>query len=632
MAPGCTMDNARAPNRSAGPPLPLRSDEGPLAGRRPSRSVLVLGSDTRAFLAVIRSLGRRGLSVHVAWCPPDSVALRSRYVRRVHELPFPEAGPQAWIPALSDLLHRENFDLVLPCHDQVQIPLQLHRAAFEPWAPLVLLDDPVFRIVSDKVATSELARSLGIPVPRSLLVRSVEQIPAALDAFDYPLVVKPWASFTQEDLSNRNWVTKARSARSLRERLEALLPRGPVLLQENFVGIGVGVELLAHRGEPLVLFQHERVHEPLEGGGSTYRRSVALHPELRDATARLISSLQYTGIAMVEFKLDPRTGRWVLIEINGRFWGSLPLAIAAGADFPAFLYDLLVDGRREFPTHYREDLYCRNLRSDLRWNWLNLRADRGDPTLHTRPLVAVAKEARSLLTGRERFDTLTRDDPRPGLLELAQLARSLGSGIWLRARRSADSLPGRRAARRSRARATARVAGSLLFVCFGNICRSPFAAERARRLLRPGLRIASSGYYPIAARRSPTEAVHAGLAFGIDLSSHRSTVVDADGMATADLILAFDETNRRELMARFPSARAKIHLLGVFADEPSDAIADPYGGDADRFAETYRRIDRALEGLRDAMDPATGRSALSAGASGPPDSPGASGAGSPGSH
>src|SRR5581483_2233614 len=120
---------------------------------------------------------------------------------------------------------------------------------------------------------------------------------------------------------------------------------------------------------------HERVHEPLMGGGSSYRRSVAPDPELVAATERMLRALDYTGVAMVEFKKDKRTGAWIFIEINGRFWGSLPLAVACGADFPFWLAELLVGGRREFPKRYDLGVTCRNTTLDLEWLRDNLRAD-----------------------------------------------------------------------------------------------------------------------------------------------------------------------------------------------------------------------------------------------------------------
>ena len=116
---------------------------------------------------------------------------------------------------------------------------------------------------------------------------------------------------------------------------------------------------------------------------------------------------------MVEFKVNFDSKRWVLMEINGRFWGSLPLAVLAGADFPRFLYEMLVKGRRSFPSSFRVGLYARNMLADIGWMRANLRADRRDPLLMTRPLPTVAGEFVRLLTGRERWDTLTLDDPHP---------------------------------------------------------------------------------------------------------------------------------------------------------------------------------------------------------------------------
>ncbi|MFB3041919.1 MAG: ATP-grasp domain-containing protein, partial [Candidatus Poribacteria bacterium] len=140
---------------------------------------------------------------------------------------------------------------------------------------------------------------------------------------------------------------------ALNTNLEILLEQGDVSVQENFIGMGVGVELLAAQGESLFAFQHVRVHEPIMGGGSSYRKSVALDSELLEASTKLLKALNYTGVAMVEFKVNFKTGAWVFIEINARFWGSLPLAVAAGADFPYYLYQLLVMGKRKFPQCYK---------------------------------------------------------------------------------------------------------------------------------------------------------------------------------------------------------------------------------------------------------------------------------------
>src|SRR5262249_8493970 len=139
-----------------------------------------------------------------------------------------------------------------------------------------------------------------------------------------------------------------------------------VLVQEQFRGSGVGVELLAHEGTVLLAFQHLRVHERASGTDS-YRMSLPLRGDLVGAATRMVRALAYTGVIMFEFKMDLATGAWVLLEINARFWASLPLCLHAGADFPFYLYQMLVEGRREFPQDYRIGVYSRNWSRDLVW-------------------------------------------------------------------------------------------------------------------------------------------------------------------------------------------------------------------------------------------------------------------------
>ena len=90
-----------------------------------SDKVLVLGSDTRAFLTVIRSLGRSGKEVHVAWNARDSVAIHSKYVHTTHALSRPPS--EGWQAELKALLDREQFDLVIPCNDPSILPLHDNR-------------------------------------------------------------------------------------------------------------------------------------------------------------------------------------------------------------------------------------------------------------------------------------------------------------------------------------------------------------------------------------------------------------------------------------------------------------------------------------------------------------------------
>jgi CelD/BcsL family acetyltransferase involved in cellulose biosynthesis len=202
-----------------------------------------------------------------------------------------------------------------------------------------------------------------VPVPRSVLVCGGECAPA--HGLEFPLVVKPRQSRVRMPAG---WlstsVSYARDAEELRRDLQG---RGahefPVMLQECIEGPGVGVFACYHRGRPAALFSHRRIRErPPWGGVSVLSESTALDPMAQDYAVKLLDEIKWHGVAMVEFKRDRRDGVPKLMEINGRFWGSLQLAIDAGVDFPGLLVEGVQAETMPPPQPYR--LGVRN-----RWFW-----------------------------------------------------------------------------------------------------------------------------------------------------------------------------------------------------------------------------------------------------------------------
>lgn len=564
---------------------------------QPTGKVLVLGYGHKNFLSVVRSLGRRNLQVHVGWGSPSSLALHSRYIYRVHDIPPFSPSDDSWKDSLIAILQQERFDLVIPCIDEAILPLQTHRTELEHYAPLYLLDDDAFEVAYNKFKTNDLARSVAIPLPREIRVTSIQEAGRILQEFDFPVVLKPTTSYTLDDLANKIHVRKAFNAEELHQYLGELLRHGDVQVQENVIGTGVGVAVLAERGETFVAFQQIRIHEPFRGGPSSYRKSAPLNTGLLEAAKRLINALNYTGVAHMEFKVDFKTGQWTFIELNGRFWGSLPLAISARADFPYYLYQLLVEGKRDFPQEYKTGIYCRNLLEDVRWMRHNIRADKSDPFLATLPLRRVAKEIVTVLTFRERSDTLVIDDPIPGFFELVSLIRKL---VWwatekmnlfpfsIRPIRKIYTMKARRAMEGAR---------SVLFVCKGNICRSPFAQHYAQTVFRETKRIMSAGYYPEKGRCCPDQAVSVAGELGIDLNQHRSSVLSEENVCEAQIIFALDEEDRKTLTNRYPFAKQKVYLLGLLALNGAVSVMDPFGGGINDYRTAYQLIQRALDSI-----------------------------------
>ncbi len=383
-------------------------------------SVLVLGCDSRSGLTVVRSLGRAGLAVDIGWPEAASLAGNSRYVRAFRDIPAYDPADRsaepAWKRSLIDLVEEQRYDLVIPCSDPAIIPLQLHADELARHGRFYTLGDRAFTASFDKCETHRLADLSDIPTPPWVRVETIGDLASVGSGWQLPLVLKPLSSFDMAGpASGKRMVRKLYDRDRLDETVAEMLTQGPLLVQANFSGRGVGVEVVASNGDVLCAFQHERVHEPPHGGGSSYRRSVKLDPRLEDATFRLVQALDYTGVMQAEFRVDAASDRWILVEINGRFWGSLPLAVASGMDFPLGLYQVLVEGRRELPRTYRTGIHCRNLGLDIGWFFKNLRVDRSDPTLQTRKLWQVAAEIRHVVTLTERSDLLVLDDPKPGI-------------------------------------------------------------------------------------------------------------------------------------------------------------------------------------------------------------------------
>lgn len=147
--------------------------------------------------------------------------------------------------------------------------------------------------------------------------------------------------------------------------------------------------------------------------------------------------------------------------------------------------------------------------------------------------------------------------------------------------------------RRELARRAWSDAGSLAFVCLGNVCRSPFAEQLALKL-SPDRRVTSAGHYPEAGRRSPREAIVAARRHGVDLGSHRSRVLSLATLEQADAVFVFDEQNHRTIVAEHPWAAERIRFLGALSDDGPLTISDPFGGPAAAYETVYRQIADAL--------------------------------------
>lgn len=239
-------------------------------------------------------------------------------------------------------------------------------------------------MVSDKYRLMKLAHELGIPVPMTVFVPD-GNIAAVLDQVRaYPVVVKPGRSLLRVDerwiKSSVHFVSNAEELTDLYRKTPYL--RDPSLIQQRIEGEGQGVFGLFNHGRPCALFAHRRIRErPPAGGVSVLRESIELPKPMTDYAVRLLERVKWHGVAMVEFKVDRHSKVPMLMEINGRFWGSLQLAMDAGLNFPYLLYQAMNGMPVAVPNNsYRIGTKSRWLLGDL--DHLLLRLTKSNSELH----------------------------------------------------------------------------------------------------------------------------------------------------------------------------------------------------------------------------------------------------------
>ncbi|MGH2475918.1 MAG: ATP-grasp domain-containing protein [Candidatus Limnocylindrales bacterium] len=394
----------------------------------PTRRLLVTDAGRGSALAFIRSLGQRGWHITAADADRHSPGFRSRFTTDRLVYPDPRVDAAAAVETVLGAIRDRGVDLVVPVTDEIGLPLAAARDRIDDRVRVALPGPEALAATHDKARTLELAARLAVPTPPTVRAATAEDAIAAAADLGWPVVVKPQTSRERRDdgAMEAFTVAYAGDSRTLRERVEALGGRTGVLLQRWRPGEGHGIEMLAFEGRPLAAFQHRRLREvPVTGGASALRESVALDPVLFGHACRLLAALRWTGLAMVEFRLTPDGPE--LMEINGRVWGSLPLAVRAGMDFPGRLADLLLDGPPDEDTPpatgYRIGVRARNLRLEVSWIGAVTMGRRRYPELPWPARSAAVGAALSLLDPRIDDDHFVRGDLGPGLARGAGIGR-----------------------------------------------------------------------------------------------------------------------------------------------------------------------------------------------------------------
>jgi predicted ATP-grasp superfamily ATP-dependent carboligase len=379
-------------------------------------NILVLDANQRSALAAIRSLGRRGMRVIAGDHAMPALGAASKYAAASFQYANPARSAARFIEEIATAVRRFDVDTVLPATDLTTMLLVSQPESIRP-ARLAGPSPESYEALTDKRALVELAATVEVRTPETRVARTTAEIREAAQVFGYPLVLKPGRSrYIKGDQVIPTSVLIVESPTALDDGIARLsyLQDVPCLVQRFVPGHGAGIFALWGGTGPLAWFAHRRVREkPPSGGVSVLCESVAVDPTMQAMASRLLSASRWRGVAMIEFRVTPE-GVPYLMEVNGRLWGSLQLAIDCGVDFPWLLVELLNERSPTPPPPYRQGRRLRWLLGDLDNLILQWRSrERG--TLAK--LGASGRFLRSFLDPSVRQEVFRWSDPAPGLRE-----------------------------------------------------------------------------------------------------------------------------------------------------------------------------------------------------------------------
>jgi predicted ATP-grasp superfamily ATP-dependent carboligase len=384
--------------------------------------VLVLDAATKQSLASVRSFGRAGLRVAVgecfAQCDPARpvVAFRSRYSAKNVVLTSFAADPAAFAAGVLQFVREHPTRVVLPTMDgsiAALTPVREQLAVLGCF--LALPSDAVLEIANDKDRTLEIAKGLGIQLPRTVRIDTAEQISAVLDEFEFPIVLKPTISWPRCSGVRLQAVEAINSAEAT-GAIEALLQAGAgVLVQQWACGRREGVTLFVVDGDIRACCAHVAYRtSPALGGASVMRESLPIPSDIYAAAVNLVSAIGLQGVCEVEFRRDA-SNRPLLMEINARLAGTIENSVRSGVDFPLMIWQWATGRPLARVEGYETGVRTRWLRGDMRWLRDNYwRVGRPDSVSRSRALWTFGTE----FMRTRHYDCVDRHDLGPGIAEL----------------------------------------------------------------------------------------------------------------------------------------------------------------------------------------------------------------------
>jgi predicted ATP-grasp superfamily ATP-dependent carboligase len=396
-------------------------------------AVLVIGIGTQIGLSIIRSLGRKGIRVYGVSNSSKDLGRYSRFLKEwfILSASLPEDD---YISTLIRLANKNAINYLITIDEKKMILLNKHRTQLEKQFILLFPKEETLAKVIDKQMTIAVAENLNIPVPKTVAVLEKDDIQKC-SSLRFPIILKSQNKNIPNGFQRklRSQVEYFENYSVLRERLEQIVrdgELGAILAQEYSSGRETCLCVLLRDRKCVASHQYDVLRSsPLQGGPSVYRKSVAIMPVLEDRAVSLLKALSWDGIAQLDFIYDNHLKDYLLLEINGRFWGALSLALYAGIDFPYLLYKTAKGQELTEVVKHKTGVMSRLLGGDTNWMLEALKVRKSSLSRFFK-IVNYSKkkiifEYVKSFNINTKYDVHVWDDPLPGLVDAMFMAKKI---------------------------------------------------------------------------------------------------------------------------------------------------------------------------------------------------------------
>lgn len=331
------------------------------------KEVIVVSTDIMG-LGLIRIFGESRIPVIALYYDKRDMGYVSKFVKKSIYVPHPEKEEVNFINKLLELKEVYRGSLLIPTDDSSAVTVSKNKKILQDYFEVAISDWSLTEKFINKKYTYEIAESIGIPTPKSLIPKSLEDVKTFSREINYPTMVKPCQSHLFFDVFRIKMFKVYNYEELISSYKKAEEHNLEVIIQEYIPGDetnGVNFNSYIYNDNSIIDFTAEKVRlSPRESGIPTVIISKDI-PEIKEMGRKLLREMNFYGYSCTEFKRDERDGIYKLMEVNGRHNRSTLLAYKCGLNFPLIQYEHLMNGKKKSYIEYKKGIYWIDITKDL---------------------------------------------------------------------------------------------------------------------------------------------------------------------------------------------------------------------------------------------------------------------------